>query len=315
MLTSLKIDFLGRRKLAYYFSVAFISVGLISLLIKGLTLGVDFKGGRSYVVTFNNSQNPTQLETGLQEPFNNEGVEVKTFGADNILKITTSYLIDDESDDADINVKNQLVSGLKNITNLNFTEDDTMVDENNFTISSSSKVGATIADDIQNSSFYSGLLALIAIFVYILIRFRKWQFSTGAVFALFHDTLFVISAFSIANLFGVSYEIDQVFIAALLTIIGYSINDTVVVFDRIRENLGIKAGSEIIPVVNESINKTISRTLITSMTTFIVVLVLFLFGGPSLSGFSFALLIGIIVGTYSSIFVATPVFVDLFKKS
>ena len=189
-----------------------------------------------------------------------------------------------------------------------------MVDESNFTISSSSKVGATIADDIQNSSIYSGILALLAIFVYILIRFRKWQFSTGAVFALFHDTLFVISAFSIANLFGVSYEVDQVFIAALLTIIGYSINDTVVVFDRIRENLGIKAGSEIIPVVNESINKTISRTLITSMTTFIVVLVLFLFGGPSLSGFSFALLIGIIVGTYSSIFVATPVFVDLFKK-
>ena len=314
LLTSLKIDFLGRRRLAYYFSVAFISVGLVSLLIKGLTLGVDFKGGRSYVVTFNDSQNPTQLETGLQESFNNEGVEVKTFGADNILKITTSYLSDDESDDADINVKNQLVSGLKNITNLDFTEDDTMVDESNFTISSSSKVGATIADDIQNSSVYSGLLALIAIFVYILVRFRKWQFSTGAVFALFHDTLFVISAFSIANLFGVSYEVDQVFIAALLTIIGYSINDTVVVFDRIRENLGIKAGSEIIPVVNESINKTISRTLITSMTTFIVVLVLFLFGGPSLSGFSFALLIGIIVGTYSSIFVATPVFVDLYKN-
>ena len=314
LLTSLKIDFLGRRRLAYYFSVAFISVGLVSLLIKGLTLGVDFKGGRSYVVTFNKSQNPTQLETGLQESFNNEGVEVKTFGADNILKITTSYLIDDESDDADIKVKSQLVSGLKNITNLEFIEDDTMVDESNFTISSSSKVGATIADDIQNSSIYSGVLALLAIFVYILIRFRKWQFSTGAVFALFHDTLFVISAFSIANLFGVSYEIDQVFIAALLTIIGYSINDTVVVFDRIRENLGIKAGSEIIPVVNESINKTISRTLITSMTTFIVVLVLFLFGGPSLSGFSFALLIGIIVGTYSSIFVATPVFVDLFKK-
>ena len=314
LLTSLNIDFLGRRKLAYYFSVAFISVGLVSLLIKGLTLGVDFKGGRSYVVTFNESQNPTQLETGLQESFNNEGVEVKTFGADNILKITTSYLIDDESDDADINVKNQLISGLKNITNLEFIEDDTMVDESNFTISSSSKVGATIADDIQNSSIYSGILALLAIFVYILIRFRKWQFSAGAVFALFHDTLFVISAFSIANLFGVSYEVDQVFIAALLTIIGYSINDTVVVFDRIRENLGIKAGSEIIPVVNESINKTISRTLITSMTTFIVVLVLFLFGGPSLSGFSFALLIGIIVGTYSSIFVATPVFVDLFKK-
>ena len=314
LLSSLKIDFLGRRRLAYYFSITFISVGIISLILKGLTLGVDFKGGRSYVVTFSEVQTPSIVENGLQESFNNEGVEVKTFGADNILKITTSYLINDDSDDADVTVKNQLISGLENVTNLSFIEDDTMIDKENFTISSSSKVGATIADDIQNSSLSSGILALIAIFVYILIRFRKWQFSTGAVFALFHDTLFVISAFAIANLFGVSYEIDQVFIAALLTIIGYSINDTVVVFDRIRENLGIKAGSEIIPVVNESINKTISRTLITSMTTFIVVLVLFLFGGPSLSGFSFALLVGIIVGTYSSIFVATPVFVDLFKK-
>ena len=314
LLSSLKIDFLGRRRLAYYFSITFISVGIISLILKGLTLGVDFKGGRSYVVTFSEVQTPSIVENGLQESFNNEGVEVKTFGADNILKITTSYLINDDSDDADVTVKNQLISGLENVTNLSFIEDDTMLDKENLTISSSSKVGATIADDIQNSSLSSGILALIAIFVYILIRFRKWQFSTGAVFALFHDTLFVISAFAIANLFGVSYEIDQVFIAALLTIIGYSINDTVVVFDRIRENLGIKAGSEIIPVVNESINKTISRTLITSMTTFIVVLVLFLFGGPSLSGFSFALLVGIIVGTYSSIFVATPVFVDLFKK-
>ena len=314
LLSSLKIDFLGRRRLAYYFSITFISVGIISLILKGLTLGVDFKGGRSYVVTFSEVQTPSLVENGLQESFNNEGVEVKTFGADNILKITTSYLINDDSDDADVTVKNQLISGLENVTNLSFIKDDTMLDKENFTISSSSKVGATIADDIQNSSLSSGILALIAIFVYILIRFRKWQFSTGAVFALFHDTLFVISAFAIANLFGVSYEIDQVFIAALLTIIGYSINDTVVVFDRIRENLGIKAGSEIIPVVNESINKTISRTLITSMTTFIVVLVLFLFGGPSLSGFSFALLVGIIVGTYSSIFVATPVFVDLFKK-
>ena len=314
LLSSLKIDFLGRRRLAYYFSITFISVGIISLILKGLTLGVDFKGGRSYVVTSSEVQTPSIVENGLQESFNNEGVEVKTFGADNILKITTSYLINDDSDDADVTVKNQLISGLENVTNHSFIEDDTMLDKENFTISSSSKVGATIADDIQNSSLSSGILALIAIFVYILIRFRKWQFSTGAVFALFHDTLFVISAFAIANLFGVSYEIDQVFIAALLTIIGYSINDTVVVFDRIRENLGIKAGSEIIPVVNESINKTISRTLITSMTTFIVVLVLFLFGGPSLSGFSFALLVGIIVGTYSSIFVATPVFVDLFKK-
>ena len=313
-LSRVNLNFLSRRKIAYYFSSAFLGLGFISFILSGLTLGVDFKGGRSYVVTFNSQQDPTVIETGLQESFQNEGVEVKTFGSENVLKITTSYLIDDDSDDADVIVRESLIGGLSDITNLKFNEDDTRVDENTFTISSSSKVGATIADDIQNSSLYSGILALIAIFIYILIRFRKWQFSTGAVVALFHDTLFVLSAFSIANLFGISYEVDQVFIAALLTIIGYSINDTVVVFDRVRENLGIKAGSDVIPVVNESINKTISRTLITSLTTFVVVLVLFLFGGPSLSGFSFALLIGIIVGTYSSIFVATPVFVDLIKR-
>ena len=176
LLSSLKIDFLGRRRLAYYFSITFISVGIISLILKGLTLGVDFKGGRSYVVTFSEVQTPSIVENGLQESFNNEGVEVKTFGADNILKITTSYLINDDSDDADITVKNQLISGLENVTNLSFIEDDTMLDKENFTISSSSKVGATIADDIQNSSLSSGILALIAIFVYILIRFRKWQF-------------------------------------------------------------------------------------------------------------------------------------------
>ena len=315
LLTNININFIGKRKIAYVFSTLFISFGIISLLFKGLTLGVDFKGGRSYVVTFNNSQNPTEIESGLKEIFNNEGVEVKTFGADNILKITTSYLISDETDNADIQVKTNLISGIKSLTDLDYSKDDSQVDESNFTISSSSKVGATIADDIKNSSFLSGLLALLAIFIYILIRFRKWQFSIGAVIALFHDILFVISAFAFANLFGISYEIDQVFIAAILTIIGYSINDTVVVFDRIRENMGIKAGSDLIPVVNESINKTISRTLITSMTTFIVVLVLFVFGGASLSGFSFALLIGIIVGTYSSVFIATPIVVDLYKEN
>ena len=155
LLSSLKIDFLGRRRLAYYFSITFISVGIISLILKGLTLGVDFKGGRSYVVTFSEVQTPSIVENGLQESFNNEGVEVKTFGADNILKITTSYLINDDSDDADLTVKNQLISGLENVTNLSFIEDDTMLDKENFTISSSSKVGATIADDIQNSSLRS----------------------------------------------------------------------------------------------------------------------------------------------------------------
>ena len=313
-MSKINFDFLSKRKIAYVFSSSFISFGIICYIVKGLVLGVDFKGGRSYVISFDEPYNTSEMETSLSQVFDNKGVEVKTFGNSTTFKVTTSYLIDDESDDADLNVKNQLIKGLEQFTNKSFVEDDSRVDDKNFTISSSSKVGATIADDIKNSSYLSGILALLVIFLYILIRFRKWQFSTGAVVALLHDTLFVLSAFSIANFFGISYEVDQVFIAAILTIIGYSINDTVVVFDRIRETMGLKVGGNLIPLVNESINKTLSRTIITSMTTFIVVLVLFLFGGPSLGGFSFALLIGIMIGTYSSVFVATPIMVEFYKK-
>ena len=313
-MSKMNFDFLSKRKIAYVFSSSFISFGIICYIIKGLVFGVDFNGGRSYVVSFDEQYNTSEMETSLSQVFDSKGVEVKTFGNSTTFKVTTSYLIDDESDNADLNVKTQLIKGLEQFTNKSFVEDDSRVDDKNFTISSSSKVGATIADDIKNSSYLSGVLALLVIFLYILIRFRKWQFSTGAVVALLHDTLFVLSAFSIANFFGLSYEVDQVFIAAILTIIGYSINDTVVVFDRIRETMGLKVGGNLIPLVNESINKTLSRTIITSMTTFIVVLVLFLFGGPSLGGFSFALLIGILIGTYSSVFVATPIMVELYKK-
>ena len=313
-MSKMNFDFLSKRKIAYVFSSSFISFGIICYIIKGLVFGVDFNGGRSYVVSFDEPYNTSEMETSLLPVFDSKGVEVKTFGNSTTFKVTTSYLIDDESDNADLNVKTQLIKGLEQFTNKSFVEDDSRVDDKNFTISSSSKVGATIADDIKNSSYLSGVLALLVIFLYILIRFRKWQFSTGAVVALLHDTLFVLSAFSIANFFGFSYEVDQVFIAAILTIIGYSINDTVVVFDRIRETMGLKVGGNLIPLVNESINKTLSRTIITSMTTFIVVLVLFLFGGPSLGGFSFALLIGILIGTYSSVFVATPIMVELYKK-
>ena len=156
--------------------------------------------------------------------------------------------------------------------------------------------------------------ALIAIFLYILVRFRKWQFGLGAIVALFHDTLFVLSAFAIAGAFGYTFEVDQVFIAAMLTIIGYSINDTVIVFDRIRENLGLKTSDDLPTVFNAAINATLNRTVVTSLTTLIVVTVLFIFGGAVLRGFSFALLIGVLIGTYSSIFIATPVVVDLSKN-
>ncbi len=313
-LTNLNFDFISKRKMAYLFSSAFITLGIIAMLIKGLTLGVDFKGGRSYVVTFDQPVASSQLKTSLSPYFGDQGTEVKTFGANNILKITTSYLIENEGDEADQSVQDALIKGISESQNLTFKAGDSDLEAGQFTISSSSKVGATIADDIKNSSYESAIIALILIFLYIVIRFRKWQFGLGAVVALFHDTLFVISAFAIAGLFGVAFEVDQVFVAAILTIIGYSINDTVVVFDRIRENMGIKAGSERKKVFNESLNTTLSRTLITSLTTLVVVVVLFLFGGAVLKGFSFALLVGIVVGTYSSIFIATPIVIDLYSK-
>lgn len=313
-LNKMNFNFIEKRKMAYIFSFIFIGLGIIALIIKGLVFGVDFTGGRSYIVTFTRTVEPSGLKTILYETLEKQGTEVKTFGADNILKITTSYLIDDESDEADLLVKKTLINGISQFTGLDYIEDDTKLETSQFTIASSSKVGANIADDIKNASAKSVILALIVIFLYILIRFRKWQFGLGAIIALLHDTLFVISAFAIANLMGFSFEIDQVFIAAMLTIIGYSINDTVVVFDRIRENLGIKAGSDIKQVFNESLNNTISRTMITSVTTLIVVIILFLFGGAVLKGFSFALITGILIGTYSSLFIATPIVIDFQKK-
>jgi SecD/SecF fusion protein len=304
-------NFIGKRKMAYMFSGTFISIGIVAMIVNGLVLGVDFTGGRSYVVSFNDPVVPSEMRVALSTAFDGKGVEVKTFGALNTVKITTSYMINDESDDADEQVRTKLISGLAGYSGLTYTPDDSNVNESNFAIASSSKVGATIADDIKNSSYQSGLLALIAIFLYILVRFRKWQFSLGAVVALLHDTLFVLSAFAIVGLFGITYEIDQVFIASILSIIGYSINDTVVVFDRVRENMALKAGSDKQTVFNEALNKTLNRTVITSVTTLIVVVVLFIFGGPSLQGFSFAFIVGILIGTYSSIFIATPIVIDL----
>ena len=314
-LTRFHFDFLSKRKIAYIFSGTFISVGVLAMIFNGLSMGVDFKGGRSYVVSFDQAMETSMLKTHLTESFDGQGTEVKTFGSDKIIKITTSYLTDDDTDLADEIVKSTLISGLEATTGQTYIANDAAVDATHFSIGSSSKVGATIADDIKNSSYKSAVIALICIFLYILVRFRKWQFGIGAIVALFHDALLVISPFAIANLLGISFEVDQVFVAAILTIIGYSINDTVVVFDRIRENLGIKSGSEIYQVFNESLSNTISRTFITSLTTLIVVIILFLFGGEVLKGFSFALLVGIIIGTYSSLFIATPVALDLTLKS
>jgi len=313
LLSGISANFMTKRKMAYIGSGIIIVIGVVLMSLNGLNLGVDFTGGRSYVVRFAEPVTPTSLDVSLGDSFEGKGVEVKTYGADNILKITTSYLVDDESAEADTKVQESLISGIGGATGMSFVQDESRMGENTFTISGSSKVGATIADDIKNSSQESVIFSLIAIFIYILIRFRRWQFGLGAVVALFHDTLIVLSGFAIAKAFGITFEIDQVFIAAILTVIGYSINDTVVVFDRVRETLGISSKESNEATFNTAINNTVSRTLMTSLTTLLVILVLFIFGGEVLRGFSFALLIGIVVGTYSSIFIATPIVLDLAK--
>ena len=312
-LSALNIDFMSKRKLAYIASSSIIVIGLGIAVVNGLKFGVDFTGGRSYVVAFNQPMVPSDLKVGLDGEFDGS-VEVKTYGANNILKVTTSYLINEDDDASNKEVESKVKEGIAAVTGFTFVENTAKLGEKQFSITGSSKVGATVADDIKASSFQAMIAALIAIFLYILIRFRKWQFSLGAIIALVHDTLFVIAAFAIASLFGATFEIDQVFIAAILTVIGYSINDTVIVFDRIRENIDNRGSRNLVKVFNDSINDTLGRTLITSFTTLIVVIVLLFFGGEVLRGFSFALFVGITVGTFSSIYIATPVVVDLMKK-
>lgn len=315
-LTNLNFNFLAKRRIGYMASSLIIIVGAIALFTNGLRLGVDFQGGRSFVVEFDEPMVASDVKTGLASGvFEQDGVEVKTYDASNVLKVTTSYLVNDGSEAADADVKEVLVEGLAEVTGKTFIDGTVELAAGQFTINGSSKVLPTIADDIKRSSYQAFSVAIIAIFLYILIRFRRWQFSLGAIVALIHDSFIVLSAFAIAGWFGINFEIDQVFIASLLTIIGYSINDTVVVFDRIRETLQLRGSKDLLGTFNTSINATISRTLITSVTTLVVVLVLFIFGGEVLRGFSFALLIGILVGTYSSIFVATPTVIDLTKKS
>lgn len=312
-LSSLNIDFLSKRKLAYTISSSIIVIGLAIAAINGLKFGVDFTGGRSYVVAFNEPVVPSDLKVGLDGEFDGS-VEVKTYGASNTLKVTTSYLINEDDDASNKEVESKVKEGIATVTGFTYVENAEQIGDKQFSITGSSKVGATVADDIKASSAEAMIAALIAIFLYILLRFRKWQFSLGSIIALVHDALFVVAAFAIASAFGATFEIDQVFVAAILTVIGYSINDTVIVFDRIRENLENRGTGKLTKVFNDSINQTLGRTLITSFTTLIVVIVLLFFGGEVLRGFSFALFVGITVGTFSSIYIATPVVVDLMKK-
>ena len=280
-----------------------IAIGIAVLATNGLNMGVDFTGGRSYVVAFSQEVTPSQIESSIEQKLNTS-VEVKSYDGNDKVKITTSYRSDEESTDVDEQIQNEIMASLG--------EKYTVL---NPEVVSTSKVGATIADDIADSARTAVIVALILMFGYISVRFSNWRFGVGAVAALTHDSLIVLSLFAIAYLLGFAVEIDQVFIAAILTVIGYSLNDTVVVFDRIREALNDRVDEDLQETINGAVNNTLSRTLITSVTTLLVVLILFIFGGEALKGFSFALLIGVIVGTYSSVFVATPLVLDLYSKN
>ncbi|MFT4533386.1 MAG: SecD/SecF fusion protein [Saprospiraceae bacterium] len=312
MFANLNIDWMGKRKIAYIISTVFIVVGLISIFTRGFNLGVDFKGGYSYDISFDKNVTQEEVTASLTSVFGAAPI-VKTVDSDNTFQITTAYLIDETDEGTDDQVTETLFEGLKGFAGTPVTIDQFLDTESSgLHITSNSKVGPTIADDISRSSFYAGIFALILIFLYIFIRFNKWQYSMGAVAALFHDSLIVLGLFSLLkDWMPFSLEIDQAFIAAILTVIGYSINDTVVVFDRIREYLGIYTNKGKDEVINAALNSTFSRTIITSFTTLLVVGTLLIFGGGSIKGFAFALLIGVLVGTYSSIFVATPIVRDL----
>ncbi len=313
---NININFLAKRKIAYIFSAILVGVGLFSLITNGLQQGVDFVGGRSYQVRFEKQVNPSEIASELNDVFGS-GTNVKTFGETNQIKITTPYKVDVEGIEVDNEIQDKLYESLQKYLPAETTKEDFIVgsDTKAIGIMSSVKVGPTIADDIKNNAFLAIIGSLAVVFLYILLRFRKWQFSLGAVTAVFHDVLIVLGIFSIfGKIMPFNMEIDQAFIAAILTVIGYSLNDTVVVFDRIREIIGEK-GWRNGENVNFALNSTLSRTLNTSLTTLVVLLAIFVFGGESLRGFMFAMIIGIVVGTYSSLFIATPVMFDFLKKS
>ncbi|WP_275316525.1 protein translocase subunit SecDF [Tenacibaculum bernardetii] len=311
---NINIEFLKKRKLAYIISGFFILAGLVSIFTLGLKQGVDFKGGRSYVVRFDQPMNATEVAASLQGAFE-AAPEVKTYGSDNQLKITTAFKIDEEGTEVDEQVQNALYSGLKSYLGTTSYEDfKPGFEKAGSGIMSYMKVEPTIADDIKKSALWAVIGSLLVVFLYILLRFRKMSYSIGAVAAVFHDVLVVLGVFSICYKFmPFDMEIGQSFIAAILTVVGYSLNDTVVIFDRIREYAG-ESKTFTAGLVDKALSSTLGRTINTSLTTLLVMLAIFFFGGDSIKGFMFALIVGVVVGTYSSLFVATPIMFDASKK-
>lgn len=305
-LENMHIDFVGLRKYGYIFSITLTILAIVSLSTKGLSKGIDFTGGRTYVVRFEQPVNTGQIADLLSDELGGDPVVV-TFGSENQVKISTKYKVEDPAATDEVN--GLIYNGLKELI--------PGVDQQTFVrdyIASSETVGPTIAKDQASKAIWAILLALVGMFLYIFIRFRKWQYGVGSVVALAHDVIIVLGLYSILQgIMPFSMDIDQSFIAAILTVVGYSLNDTVVIFDRIREYLPIYRKRSKKEIYNLALNSTLARTLNTGMATIFVLIVIFIFGGEVIRGFIFALLFGIVFGTYSSLFVSTPVLYETTK--
>lgn len=308
---NLNINFIDTRKIGYIISGAMIVAALCGLLFQGLNYGVDFSGGRNYVVRFEQSVNTEDVRELLEDAFDGAGVQVISIGTDNQVRISTKYRIQETGEQVDNDIITVLYENLKPM----LADGLTLEQFANESILSSQKVGPSIADDIKTSAVWAILFAMIAIFLYIFIRFRDFAFSVGTLVALAHDVIIIMGIYALVwPIMPFSLEIDQAFIAAILTIIGYSVNDTVVIFDRVRENVGLYPKRDRKSIINESLNVTLSRTFSTSMSTGVTVLAIFFFGGETIRGFIFAMLLGVILGTYSTLYVAVPVAYDVMNR-
>ena len=315
ILQNTKIDFIAMRKYAYIFSISAMIVGAGFIFLKGFSYGVDFTGGRTYVVRFDKEISTEDVRAAVLAEFQ-EGIEVKQFGGANQMKVTTKFMIENDDPETDKLVDGKLYNALNGLYAAAISYDEfTSTTDNPNGIIQSEKVGPTIADDIKRDAMIAIVFALLAIFLYIAARFRNWSWGSGGVIALAHDAVFTMGFFSIfTGILPFSLDVDQTFIAAILTIIGYSINDTVIIFDRIREYRALYPKRDLKTNINEALNSTLARTLNTAGTTLVVMLAIAIFGGEVIRGFSVALIIGILIGTYSSIFIAAPVVYDIVSK-
>ncbi|GJQ06469.1 protein translocase subunit SecDF [Capnocytophaga cynodegmi] len=313
ILKNVNIDFIKKRKVGYIISAVAILVSIISLSTKGLNQGIDFVGGRTYQIRFEHPVVPAEISKELQPLIGN--AEVKTFGSANQIKIATKYKVEEESTAVDNEIQELLYKGLQKFLPQGYSYEDFVgaSAESTLGIVQSMKVGPTIAEDIKSNAVWSVLGALVVIAFYILIRFRRWQFSLGTVVPSAHDVILVLGVFSLTYSFmPFNMEIDQAFIAAILTVVGYSLNDTVIIYDRIREYMHEPNWTK--EKINTALNSTLSRTLNTSLTTLAVLVTIFIFGGETLRGFMFAMIVGVVVGTYSSIFIAAPMLYDTLDR-